>query len=124
MVKTILLYVTDREEGLKSIQYLIDDIKANKDAEHSLYFKYLFGDAYYISMGTTDKDGKKYFIGNHELIFIPQTKLGTLGESFRENKNIIFQKNCMIIAGNTEKPTALRELIINWLLEKTEDLKL
>ena len=124
MVKTILLYITDKEDGLKAIQYLVDDIKANDEAHHKLYFKFLFNDAYYISMGTTDKDGKRYLIGDHELIFMPQTRLGSITDSFNQNKDIIFQKNCMVIAGDNEKAKAFRELIINWLLEKTEEINL
>ena len=123
-VKTILLYVTDKEEGVKAIKYLVDDIQKNEDANHKLFFKFLFNGAYYISMGTTDKEGARHFIGNHEVIFMPQARLNSLIDSFADNKNIIAQKNCMIIAGDSEKTVKLRSDIIDWLLEKSEDISL
>lgn len=122
MVKTILFYITNKEDGLKAIQYLIDDIKANEEAQHKLFFKFLFEGAYYISMGTTDDEGKRYLIGDHEVIFMPQPRMGSMEESFKQNKNIIFQKNCMIIAGDNGKAKTLRNVVIDWLLEKTEEI--
>lgn len=119
MVKTILFYVTDQENGIKAIKYLVDDIKANPEANHKLFFKFLMKGAYYISMGTTDDEGKRYLIGDHEVIFMPQTRLGFLDG---QNKNVIFQKNCMILAGDDDKTREFRGLIIDWLLEKREDL--
>jgi len=118
MVKTILFYVTDQNDGLKAIKYLIDDIKADPEADHKLFFKFLMQGAYYISMGTVDNEGKRHMIGDHEVIFMPATRLGSL-----ENKNIIFQKNCMFIAGDSEKTVEFRKLLIDWLLEKKEELE-
>ena len=123
-METILFYITDKEEGLKAIKFLTDDIKANDDANHKLFFKFLMADSYYISMGTTDDEGQKHFIGEHEVIFMPQTRLGKLDTTFNENKKIIFMKNCMIIAGDGKKAKAMRELIIDWLLEKKKEIKL
>ena len=123
-VQTILLYINDKEDGLKAIQQLVDDIKANEEANHKLFFKFLMADSYYISMGTTDDEGKRYLIGNHEVIFMPITRLGKLETSFNQNKKIIFQKNCMILTGDGEKPKAMRSLIIDWLLEKKKEIKL
>ena len=123
-VETILLYITDKEDGLKAIKYLTDDIKADTDADHKLYFGFLMADTYRVSMGCEDEDGKKHFIGKHELLFMPSTRLGKLDTSFDQNKKIIFQKNCMIISGDGEKATALRKLLIDWLLEKKKEIKL
>ena len=69
-------------------------------------------------------EGKKHLIGEHELIFIPSTRLGKFDTSFDENKNIIFQKNCMLIVGDGDKPKAYRKLLIDWLLEKKKEIKL
>lgn len=121
---TIIFVIHDAQEGVKSIEYLVNDIKDNPDAQHSLFFRFLMANSYYISKGETDSEGKRKLIGKHEVIFIPYSRMGKALEEFEGKKNIIFQKNCMIIAGDGEKPKAFRELIINWLLEKTEEITL
>lgn len=121
---TIIFYITDKEDGLKAIQYLTDDIKADKDADHQLYFRFLMADTYQVSMGCVDDEGVKHMIGEHELLFMPSTRLGRLDVSFDQNKHVIFQKNCMLIAGDGEKPQAYRRLLIDWLLEKKKEIKL
>ena len=123
-METIIFYITDKEDGLKAIKALTDDIKTNEDANHKLYFRFLMADTYQVSMGCTDDDGKKHLIGEHELLFMPSTRLGKLDTSFDQNKNIIFQKNCMLIVGDGDKPKAYRELLIDWLLEKKKEIKL
>lgn len=123
-METIIFYITDKEDGLKAIKALTDDIKTNEDANHKLYFRFLMADTYQVSMGCTDDDGKKHLIGEHELLFMPSTRLGKLDTSFDQNKNIIFQKNCMLIVGDGDKPKAYRELLIDWLLEKKKEINL
>ena len=121
---TILFYITDKEDGLKAIKALTDDIKNDNDANHKLYFRFLMADTYQVSMGCEDEEGKKHLIGEHELLFIPSTRLGKFDASFDENKNIIFQKNCMLIVGDGDKPKSYRKLLIDWLLEKKKEIKL
>lgn len=123
-MKTILLYITDKEDGLKAIKYLTDDIKANEEADHKLYFRFLMADTYQMSMGCNDDEGKPHLIGEHEILFMPSTRLGKLDISFDQNKKIIFQKNCMLIVGDGDKPKAYRQLLIDWLLEKKKEIKL
>lgn len=123
-METILFYITDKEDGLKAIKFLTDDIKANEDANHKLYFRFLMADTYQVSMGCTDDDGNKHFIGNHEILFMPSSRLGKVDVSFDQNKKIIFQKNCMLIVGDGEKAKAYRALLIDWLLEKKKEIKL
>lgn len=123
-METIIFYITDKEDGLKAIKSLTDDIKADNDADHKLYFRFLMADTYCVSMGCEEEDGTKHLIGEHEIIFMPSTRLGRLDSSFDQNKKIIFQKNCMLIVGDGEKPQAYRKLIIDWLLEKKKEIKL
>lgn len=123
-METIIFYITDKEDGLKAIKALTDDIKANEDANHKLYFRFLMADTYQVSMGCTDDEGQKHLIGEHEVLFMPSSRLGKLDISFNDNKNIIFQKNCMLIVGDGDKPKAYRELLIDWLLEKKKEIKL
>ena len=123
-LETILFYITDKEDGLKAVKYLTDDIKADEDANHKLYFRFLMADTYQVSIGCTDDDGQKHLIGNHEVLFVPESRLGKLDTSFNQNKNIIFMKNCMFIAGDGEKASSTRKLLIDWLLEKKKEIKL
>lgn len=123
-VETILFYITDKEDGLKAIKALTDDIKSNDDANHKLYFRFLMADTYQVSMGMKDEEGKPHLIGIHEILFMPETRLGRLDTSFNHNKKIIFQKNCMFIVGEGDKAKATRQLLIDWLLEKKKEIKL
>lgn len=120
-MKTIIFYTTDANDAVTSAQDLSDSIVLREDAKHKLYFRILFGGAYVISMGCVDVDGKKQFIGNHEIIFIPARRQQDI-ERLKESKDVVWYKNCMIMAGSGEKATALRDLLIDWLLEKTEKL--
>ena len=113
---SIIFYITDREEGTKAVQYLCEDIKARQDAEHKLYFKFLLSGAYMVSMGCEDTDGNKHFIGEHEIIFMPVGRQSDI-ERLKDTKNVIWYKNCMIMAGDSDKTKELRQVLIDWLLE-------
>lgn len=119
-MKTIIFYITDHEEIVKSVKNLTDDIKNREDASHQLYFKFLMGGAYTISRGRTDKNGVRELTGEHEILFIPSTRQRDI-ERLKETKTVIWYKNAMIIAGDGEKPKELRRLLINWLLNDKEE---
>lgn len=120
-MKTIIFYIVDRENGISAVRGLCDDIQAREDAKHKLYFKFLMNGTYMISMGCKDTDGIKHFVGNHEIIFIPANRQQDI-ERLKETKNVVWYKNCMIMAGEGEHPTRLRSILIDWLLEKMEDI--
>ena len=119
-MKSIIFYITDKSDGVKAVQDLCDSIKAREDAGHKLYFKFLMAGAYVITMGTEDADGNKFFVGEHEIIFIPVHRQGDI-ERLKETKEVVWYKNCMIMAGDNEKARALRDLLIDWLLEIKQD---
>ena len=119
-MKTIIFYIDDATDGIKAVQYLTDDIKAREDANHKLYFSFLMNGAWMVSMGCEDTDGKKHFIGEHEIVFMPTNRQRDI-ERLKDVKTVVWFKNCMIIAGEGAKPTELRQLLIDWLLEKKED---
>lgn len=119
-MKSIIFYVTNSEDSAKAVKYLTDAIKAREDAAHKLYFKFLMGGAYMLAMGCEDNKGEKYFVGNHEIIFIPSIRQRDI-DRLKELKEVVWYKNCMIISGDNGKAVALRDLLIDWLLEKKED---
>ena len=121
-MKTIMLTSQNKEDSIKSVNYLVEDIKAREDANHKLYFRFLMAGAYMVSMGCEDTDGVKHFVGEHEIIFMPSNRTQDI-ERLKELKDIVWLKNCMIIAGDGDKPKKLRNSLIDWLLEKKEDFE-
>lgn len=119
-MKTIIFYTKDRDEAIRSVEFLTKDIQSREDASHQLYFRFLMAGAYSVARGTTDEKGNKELTGEHEIIFIPFNRQRDI-ERLKELKEVIWYKNAMIIAGNGEKPTELRRLLINWLLNDKEE---
>ena len=118
-VKTIMFYIVNKEDGVKAVKYLTEDIKAREDANHQLYFRFLLGGAYMVSRGRVNKLGIKELIGNNEIVFIPSIRQRDI-ERLKDLKNVIWFKNVMVIAGKNKKAKELRNLLIDWLLENKE----
>lgn len=118
-MKTVIFYSTDIHDSVTAVKYLVDDIKAEEEANHKLFFKFLFENAYYISMGCVDDEGKRHFIGEHEVIFMPSERELDI-ERLKQTKDVVMYRNCMAISG--DKAKEFRKTLIDWLLEKKEDL--
>lgn len=116
---TIMFYIVDQEDGINAVKYLTEDIKSREEANHKLYFRFLLGGAYVVSRGHVNDQGIKEMIGNNEIIFIPSIRQRDI-ERLKELKNVIWYKNIMTIAGKSKKSKELRQLLIDWLLEKRE----
>lgn len=123
-MEAILLLATNSEDAYKAVSYICEDIKANPEANHKLYFARIMFGAFHISKGEvtkteiapgmTKKDCK--LTGEHELIIFPSSNEEHI-EKLKTNKTIIMVKNCMCAAGPSEKKQLLRQDIIEWLLD-------
>lgn len=120
----ILLLASTPEDAYKSISYICEDVKNRSDADHKLYFSRIMFGAFHISKGEVvetelapgmvKKDSA--LIGNHELIIFPSANEDHI-KKLKENKTTIFTKNCMSVAGPSEKKVEFRKAIIDWLLD-------
>lgn len=121
-LKTIIFFGRTPEELYKSIAYICECIKERKDAAHKLYISPLMNHIYLLSMGCVDTDGVKHIIGNHEIIFMPDKQEEM--DRLKQNKKVIFSKNCMCFVGDSEKKLQKTQDIIDWVLEIKEEIKL
>ena len=124
-METILLLATKPIDAHQALSYICEDIKANPEADHQLYFSRMMFGAFTISKGSvkeTDLGGgltKKdcELTGEHELIIFPAAYEEQLEKLKASGKTLIFVKNCMCVAGPSEKKVAFRKVIMDWLLD-------
>lgn len=124
-METILLLATKPIDAHQALSYICTDIKANSEADHQLYFSRMMFGAFTISKGSvteTDLGGgltKKdcELTGEHELIIFPAAYEEQLEKLKTSGKTLVFVKNCMSIAGPSEKKILFRKAIIDWLLD-------
>lgn len=124
-METILLLATKPIDAHQALSYICADIKDDEKADHQLYFSRMMFGAFTISKGIiketdlggglTQKDCA--FTGEHELIIFPAVYEEQLEKLKTSGKNILFVKNCMSIAGPSEKKQVFRKAIIDWLLD-------
>ncbi len=124
-METILLLATKPIDAHQSLSYICEDIKANPEADHQLYFSRMMFGAFTISKGSveeTDLGGgltKKdcALTGEHELIIFPAAYEEQLEKLKTSGKTLVLVRNCMCIAGPSDKKVTLRKHIIDWLLD-------
>lgn len=124
-MKTIIFLVFNKEDGLATVTQLTQDIKANEEANHKLFFRNLFKGKYCIAKGEPGEDGKPVMNGDREIIFLPMddrsiSKIALA--RLAEGKEILMVKNCMCLCGDGEAKQNRRRKVIDWLLELTDDI--
>lgn len=122
-MKTVIFLVHNTENGLAAITQLTQDIKSYDEANHKLYFRVLFNNAYMITRGEVGEDNAIKLVGEREVLFMPMNK-GITSEHLlgrvSKDKEVIFMDNCMYICGDGEKKVERRKLLIDWLLDKED----
>ena len=120
----ILLLAQDPKQAHMSVGAMCMDIKEMPEANHKLYFARIMFGAFHISKGEVEEEDlsggvtKKTSVltGEHELIIFP-AKYEEQLEKLKTDKNIVMVKNCMCVAGESEKKAEFRKAIIEWLLD-------
>ena len=123
-METILLLAHKPIDAHQALSYICEDIKSDERADHQLYFSRMMFGAFTISKGhvvETDLGGgltKKdcELTGEHELIIFPAAYEEQLEKLKTSGKTIVLERNCMCIAGPSEKKQVFRNAIIDWLL--------
>lgn len=118
-MSTIIFFSTSSEDHVKSIEALVEALRADGRCDHKICFRPLTVNFYQILRGELDDDGNMQPIGCHEILYLPSNRKEEI-ERLERTKNVVLKKNSMCYVNKEEKTKAL----INWLLEETEEINL
>ena len=119
-MKTIIFFSTERDKHLKSIGVFAEAARADERCAHKIFMRPLMMNVFQFIRGVrTDNDAD--IIGCHEIIFCPD---GPTRERLSRIKNIVHEKDCMFIVGDSDVKKKRVNELIEWLLEETEEIKL
>lgn len=118
-MSTIIFFSTSSDDHLKSIETLVEALRADGRCEHKICFRPITQNFYQILRGELDDDGHMQPIGCHEILYLPANRKEEI-ERLERTKNVVLKKNSMCFVNKEEKIKKL----INWLLEETEEIKL
>ena len=122
-MKTIIFHYSNPDALYTSVGHLCKVIKERKEAKHRLFIRPLMQYIYTISMGCETTDGERNFIGEHEVIFVGSHMTDVI-ERLKRTKDIVCDINGMCIVGTSEEKQEKTNKLIDWLLEKEEEIKL
>ena len=118
-MSTIIFFSTSSEDHVKSVETLVEALRADGRCEHKICFRPLTVNFYQILRGELDDDGNMQPIGCHEILYLPINRKEEI-ERLERTKNVVLKRNGMCYVNKEEKTKEL----INWLLEETEEIKL
>lgn len=101
-MESIVFTVSNKEDGLASINYICEAIKGREDANHKLFFSRRLMGMYTI-----------FNAEDREIIFCP---IGIVDKL--EGKNIVDLKPCMWYVGESDLKKGRLNAIIDWVLNK------
>lgn len=118
-MSTIIFFSTSSEDQVKSIETLVEALRADGRCEHKICFRPLTVNFYQILRGVVQDNGNMIPVGCHEILYLPVSRKEEI-ERLERTKNVVLKKNSMCYVNKEEKTKEL----INWLLEETEEIKL
>ena len=119
-METVILFAANREDALKSVSSLCNDIKSRDDANHRLYFNARLMGMFVIAPGEVIDD-KKEFTGNRELIIFPAMRDDDF-ERLKASKNLVSIHNANWVIGDGPRKVNARKKMIDWLLNLRDDV--
>lgn len=122
-MSTIIFFFTSPGDPVKSIETLIEALKADGRCEHKICFRAITWYFYQIIRGEKDDKGNMQPIGCHEILYLPANREEEIARLER-TKNVVLNINCMCFVGENDKKKLKVKKIIDWLLEETEDIRL
>ena len=118
-MSTIIFFSTSSEDHVKSIETLVEALRADRRCEHKICFRPLTVNFYQILRGELDDDENMQPIGCHEILYLPVNRKEEI-ERLERTKNVVLKKNSMCYVNKEDKTKKL----IDWLLEETEEIEL
>ena len=122
-MSTIIFFSTSSDDHLKSIETLVEALRADGRCEHKICFRPITQNFYQLIRGELDDDGHMQPIGCHEILYLPANRTEEI-ERLERTKNVVLKINSMCFVGDNDKKKHKIKKLINWLLEETEEIKL
>ena len=122
-MSTIIFFSTSSDDHVKSIETLIEALKADGRCEHKICFRPITLNFYQIIRGEKDDKGNMQPIGCHEILYLPVNREEEIARLER-TKNVILKINSMCFVGDNDKKKLKVKKIIDWLLEEREGIEL
>ena len=118
-MSTIIFFSTSSDDHIKSINCLVDALRADGRCEHKICFRPLTVNFYQLIRGVVQDNGTMLPIGCHEILYLPSNRKVEI-ERLERTKNVVLKKNGMCFVNNEDKTKKL----VDWLLEETEEIEI
>lgn len=118
-MSTIIFFSTSSEDHVKSIETLVEALRADGRCEHKICFRPITVNFYQILRGVVQDNGTMIPVGCHEILYLPVNRESEIAR-LEATKNVVLKKNGMCFVNKEEKTKKL----IDWLLEETEEIEL
>lgn len=122
-MSTIIFFSTSSEDHVKSIETLVEALRADGRCEHKICFHPITLNLFQFIRGVVQDNGRMIPVGCHEILYLPSVREAEI-ERLKRTKNVVLEINCMCFVGNNDKKKYKVKKIIDWLLEETEEIKL
>ena len=118
-MSTIIFFSTSSEDHVKSVEALVEALRADGRCEHKICFRPVTVNFFQIIRGVVQDNGVMIPVGCHEVLYLPSNRKADI-ERLERTKNVVLKKNSMCYVNKEEKIKKL----IDWILEETEEIKL
>lgn len=118
-MSTIIFFSTSSDDHVKSIETLVDALRADERCEHKICLRPVTANFFQIIRGVVQDNGSMIPVGCHEILYLPSTRTGEI-ERLERTKNVVLKKNSMCFVNKEDKTKKL----VDWLLEETEEIEL
>lgn len=118
-MSTIIFFSTSAEDHVKSVETLVEALKADGRCDHNICFRPVALNIFQFIRGVKDDEKGMLPIGCHEILYLPSTREQEMAR-LEDVKNVVLKRNSMCYVGNEERTKKL----IDWLLEETEEIEL
>ena len=122
-MSTIIFFSTSQNDHVRSIETLVDALRADGRCEHKICFRPITLNLFQFIRGELDDSNYMQPIGCHEILYLPVTREEEI-ERLKRTKNVVLEINCMCFVGENDKKKLKVKKIIDWLLEETEEIRL
>ena len=122
-MSTIIFFSTSSDDHVKSVETLVEALRADGRCEHKICFRPITQNFYQLIRGVVQDNGTMIPIGCHEILYLPSNRKEEI-ERLERTKNVVLKINSMCFVGDNDKKKHKVKKIIDWLLEETEEIEL
>ena len=122
-MSTIIFFSTSSDDHVKSINCLVEALRADGRCEHKICFRPITQNFYQILRGVVQDNGSMIPVGCHEILYLPSNRTEEI-ERLERTKNVVLKINSMCFVGDNDKKKRKVKKIIDWLLEEMEEIEI